>query len=353
MHYLQSLQTAIKQLALSIRACYANGGLFSMESSQDIFFVSVLIPICNEAENLKQLHEEILYVCRGLKRQFEIIFINDGSTDTSLSVMKTLTPLTIINFQKNFGQTAAIDAGIKAAKGEVVVIMDGDLQNDPKDIPALLSELGKGFDVISGWRKQRKDSLSKRFVSRVAYGLRKFLIDDGIHDSGCSLKAYRRHCFETIDLFGEMHRFIPAVLKLKGFRIGEVEVTHRPRVHGMSKYGWKRTVKGFLDMISVWFWKKFANRPLHLFGGVGLMLVFFSCLVALVVVYRKFFLAIDLSETVLTEMAMFGFLGGIQFLVFGLLADILSKTYYASSRDRSYVIREVIHQLHDTSVPKR
>lgn len=161
-------------------------------------------------------------------------------------------------FRKNFGQSAAFDAGFKRATGDIVITMDGDLQNDPADIPLLLAKLDEGYDVVSGWRVKRQDSLSKKIFSRGANMLRTILIHDNIHDSGCSLKAFRRECFEDFDLFGEMHRFIPALLEIKGFRVAEVPVSHHPRVHGVTKYNWKRSVKGFVDMLAVWFWRKYC-----------------------------------------------------------------------------------------------
>jgi glycosyltransferase involved in cell wall biosynthesis len=182
--------------------------------------------------------------------------------------------------RKNFGQTAAMDAGIKASQYDYIVTMDGDRQNDPADIPRLVEYLEENdLDIVSGWRKHRKDTAMKKFTSRGANFLRKIIIDDGIHDSGCSLKIYRRECFDHINLYGEMHRFIPALLKIKGFKVGEIVVNHRPRTSGKTKYNWKRTFKGFVDMISVWFWGKFAVRPLHIFGTAGIlsMLLGFIC----------------------------------------------------------------------------
>ena len=203
--------------------------------------LSVVCPLYNEAGNVETLHQEIL---KGLEktgpRSFEIIFINDGSDDETEEKCKQLTPLTLINFRRNFGQTAALDCGFKKARGDVILTLDGDMQNDPADFPKLLHKLDEGFDVVSGWRKKRIDPFSKRFVSRVAEYLRKFFIDDGIHDSGCTFKAYRRECFVDVDLYGEMHRFIPAVLKIQGFRVGEIEVNHRPRKWGKTKYNWSR-----------------------------------------------------------------------------------------------------------------
>ena len=239
--------------------------------------MSVIVPIYNEEENVKPLFREILTGVQTLDRPFEIIFVNDGSTDNTLVEMKKLSPVKIINFRKNFGQTAALDAGIKESKGEIIVTMDGDMQNSPTDISRLINKLEQdNLDVVSGWRRNRRDPFSKRLASKCAASVRKFLINDGIHDSGCTLKVYKKECFNHVDLVGEMHRFVPALLRIKGFKIGELEVNHRPRVNGKTKYNWRRGIKGILDMISVWFWKKYASRPLHLFGGFGFFLIFIS-----------------------------------------------------------------------------
>lgn len=305
--------------------------------------ISVVIPVFNEVESIAALHAELLPVLKKMNQPFEIIIVNDGSTDGTLEVLKSLRPVKIISFRKNFGQTAALDAGIKAAQGEIIVTLDGDGQNDPAEIPKLITVLDREqLDVVSGWRKNRKDSTSKRYASRLAAFVRKLMINDGIHDSGCTLKAYRRECFDHVDLFGEMHRFIPALLKIKGFKIGQVEVNHRERVLGTTKYNWTRGGRGLLDMISVWFWKKYANRPLHFFGFMGIFLVMVSVAALGIAFYGKVVNHIDLSDTAWTMFAMFGFFIGIQMVIFGLMADIMSKNYFASTRDRAYLIREEV-----------
>jgi len=307
--------------------------------------ISIVVPVYNEEGNVANLHQEVKQVMEKSEYEYEIIFIDDGSTDSTLAELKTLQPVKIIRFRRNFGQTAALDVGIKTAKGELIVTLDGDGQNDPADIPALIQKLERDkLDVVSGWRKNRQDNLSKKLCSWMAARLRKKLINDGIHDSGCTLKAYRAECFRNVDLTGEMHRFIPGVLKIKGFKIGEIEVNHRPRTNGHTKYNWKRGLKGILDMISVWFWKKYANRPLHLFGGVGFLVLAVSVIAGLWVIYKKLAFNVDLSDHALTNLSMFGFLIGIQFIVFGLLADILAKSYFASTKDTVYDIKEFIEK---------
>jgi glycosyltransferase involved in cell wall biosynthesis len=309
---------------------------------QDIY-LSVIVPVYNEEGAVTKLHNEILAVCQQMGKRFEIIFINDNSSDDTLAVLKNLKPNKIISLRRNFGQTAAMDAGFKAARGLYLATLDGDGQNNPADIPKLIAKLEKDdLDVVSGWRKNRQDNASKRWASRTAALVRKFLIDDGIHDSGCSLKVYKKECFEHIDLYGEMHRFIPAVLKIKGFRVGEEVVDHRARTTGRTKYNWKRGIKGILDMVAVWFWHKFASRPLHLFGTIGgafIIVSFFSLVFSF---YKKLFNGQDLSNSAFTMLSMFGFFMGIVLFVFGLISDMLSKIYFGSTKDKSYDIRQVI-----------
>ena len=303
--------------------------------------ISIIIPVHNEEENIKDLVLEINSVCAG-KYKYEIIIVDDGSTDKTAEIVKTLSPVTYIKLRRCFGQTAAMDAGIKQAKYKYIVTMDGDRQNDPNDIPRLIEYLEtNNLDIVPGWRKKRKDSFFKKFVSRGANVLRSILIHDEIHDSGCSLKIYKKECFEQISLYGEMHRFIPAILKIKGFNIGEIEVNHRPRTKGITKYNWRRTFKGFVDMISVWFWNKYAVKPLHLLGGMGLLSIFFGFVSLAYTVY----LYIDMGKvghTAWPVLSVFLFMIGILLFVLGLIADILSKTYYETTRDKSYNIKEIV-----------
>jgi glycosyltransferase involved in cell wall biosynthesis len=311
-----------------------------MENSN--IYLSVIVPVYNEEGAIANLYAEIYAAAQKIGRPFEIIFVNDGSTDKTAEVLKTLQPLKVVTLRRNFGQTAAMDAGIKASRGRYLATLDGDGQNDPADIVRLIEKLEQeDLDVVSGWRKNRQDKFFKKISSRAAALVRKFLINDGIHDSGCSLKIYKRECFDKITLYGEMHRFIPAVLKIKGFRIGELEVNHRSRQTGRTKYNWKRGVKGILDMGSVWFWQKYAHRPLHLFGGAGIFLIIVSIIAGLNSVYGKFFLGRDLSNTSFTELAMFGFFTGVTLFIFGLISDMLSKIYFGTTKDDSYDVKEI------------
>lgn len=307
-------------------------------------YLSIVVPLYNEEGNVAELHKRIHEAVQRLGRPFEIIFVDDGSKDKTLEEAKTLSPLKLITFRKNFGQTAAFDAGFKAAKGEIIITLDGDLQNDPADIPLLLEKMAEGYDVVSGWRFKRQDPWSKKIPSRIANLLRKILINDRIHDSGCSLKAYKRECFDDVDLFGEMHRFIPAILELEGYKIGEVKVSHHPRVHGVTKYNWKRGFKGFVDMVSIWFWRKYSYRPLHLFGTTGVVMSGIGGAILVWMMVEKFYYGASISERMWPLVGIFFALVGIQLFVSGLLADIAVRSYYQVHNRMNYSIREVREQ---------
>lgn len=307
-------------------------------------YLSVVVPLYNEAGNVTELHRRIHEALLKIGRAFEIIFIDDGSKDGTYEEAKLLSPLRLMVFRKNFGQTAAFDAGIKAATGEIIITLDGDLQNDPADIPLLLDKINAGYDVVSGWRFNRQDPWSKKIPSRIANLLRKILIHDNIHDSGCSLKAYRRECFKDVDLFGEMHRFIPAILELEGYKVGEVKVSHHARVHGVTKYNWKRGFKGFVDMVSIWFWRKYSHRPLHLFGASGVILSMLGVVILFWMMVEKFYFGASLSERLWPLVGIFFTLIGVQLFISGLLADIMVRNYYQTRHRMNYNIREVREQ---------
>lgn len=304
-------------------------------------YVSVVVPVYNEEGNVVELHRRIRESCGKIERPFEIILVDDGSTDKTTELCRGLSHLTLIEFRRNFGQTAAFDAGIKRATGDIVITMDGDLQNDPADIPLLLAEMDKGFDIVSGWRHKRKDTLMKRFFSRGANLLRKGLVKDGIHDSGCSLKAYRRECFDGVDLFGEMHRFMPALLQLDGFRVSEVKVSHHPRIHGVTKYNWKRAIKGFVDMLFIWFWRKYSHRAIHLFGGTGLVLGLVGIGLLGWMFVEKVFFGASLSERIWPLVGTLLVLVGVQLFIFGILVDVSVKTYYSQRGRMNYSVKQI------------
>lgn len=304
--------------------------------------ISVIVPVFNEEGNVENLHREIKEVCEANNYIYEIIFVDDGSTDKTREKCLNLIPLKYIRLRRNSGQTAAMDAGIKAAKHEYIITMDGDGQNDPTDIPGMLNYLLENqLDVVSGWRKKRNDTVAKRFISRGANFLRYLLVHDGIHDSGCSLKVYRKECFEKINLYGEQHRFIPALLKIKGYEIGEYIVNHRARISGKTKYNWRRTYKGFLDMLSVCFWNKYATRPLHLLGGGGLIF-FIIGLVCGIWSIVLFLLGYEMKRNLFPPlMTVFFITVGLLLIVFGLMSEILIKIYFGANIDAPYDVKEV------------
>lgn len=295
---------------------------------------SIIIPVYNEEKNVRALHQKIMKAVDA-----EVIFVDDGSTDNTYNELLKLKPVKVIRFRRNFGQTAAMSAGITHAKGDIIITMDGDLQNDPADIPRLLEKL-KDYDAVSGWRFDRRDKFSKRVFSRIANKLRSKLIRDPIHDSGCSLKAFKRECFDDMDLYGEIHRYIPAMLTWKGFSVGEVKVKHHSRKNGKTKYDWKRIVKGFVDLLNVWFWRKYSTRPLHLFGSFGILMMLFGGVLGLYSVV-KWFMGQDLSNNFAATASLLFFLIGVNFFVTGLMADIAVKNYYNSQGKETYAIKEV------------
>lgn len=308
-----------------------------------MYKVSIVVPVYNEEGNVRELHKEIKDACEREGYVYEIIFINDGSQDRTDEICRTLKPLKYICMRRNFGQTAAMDAGIKVARYDYIVTMDGDRQNDPNDIPQMLEYLVKNnLDVVSGWRKNRKDTFMKRFVSRGANFLREILVKDHIHDSGCSLKVYRRECFKGVNLYGEQHRFIPALLKIKGFTVGEIVVNHRARIAGKTKYNWHRTIKGFVDMVSVWFWNKYATRPLHILGGFGILFLGLGggCGVWSVIL---FVLGYKMSNNIIPPiLTVFFIMIGLLMFIFGLMSEIMIKTYYGVHVDVPYSVKEII-----------
>ena len=307
--------------------------------------LSIVIPTYNEERNVKPLYEEIKEVLTRVKTEYEIIFIDDGSSDKTFSELLKIHELDknvkTIKFRANAGQTAALDAGFKSAEGDIIIAMDADLQNDPHDIPRLIKKLQESnLDCVSGWRFNRKDTFSKKIFSKFANILRKSLTKEKIHDSGCTLKAYRKECFEDLNLYGEMHRFIPALLMWKGFKVGELKVNHRSRKYGKTKYSMKRILKGFLDLIVVKFWMQYSTRPVHLFGGLGVITTFLGFIIGLYLMFIKFMQGASIGNRPLLLLSVLCFIIGIQFLLFGILADILIKDFYKDKRP--YKIEKVL-----------
>jgi len=300
--------------------------------------LSIVIPAYNEQKNVSLLYQKLNKVLSNIQTSYEIIYIDDGSTDNTFSELESLQikdkHIKVIKFRRNFGQTFALDAGFKAAQGKIIIAMDADLQNDPDDIPSLLEKMKEGYDVVCGWRKSRKDPLLKHIISRGANLLRKIIINDKIHDSGCTLKAFKKECFDNLDLYGEMHRFIPSLLEWQGFRVTEIAVKHHKRRYGKTKYTISRVIKGFLDMIVVKFWVKYSSRPTHLFGGIGLLMTFLGIATGFYLSIRKIldYHHYSLSNRPLLLLAILLVILGVQFVVSGLLADIMVKTYYGQRK---------------------
>jgi glycosyltransferase involved in cell wall biosynthesis len=303
--------------------------------------ISIVVPAYNEEENVEEFHAKVSKVMKSMKMQYEMIFVDDGSKDKTYEKLDKLAKkdsnVRIIKFRKNFGQSAAWDAGFKHSNGKYIITMDADLQNDPEDIPNLIKKLEEGYDVVSGWRHNRKDTIPKRFFSWVSRLLRKVVIDDKIHDSGCSLKIYKKECFEGLDLHGEMHRYITEILSLRGFKITEIKVNHLPRKKGKTKYNILRVPKGFLDLIVVAFWQKYSARPVHLFGSIGIFSAALGAIINLYMLYLKFVLGASIANRPLLLLGVLLCILGLQFLVFGLISDILVKMYYSGSRKNYYI----------------
>ncbi|MFH1772293.1 MAG: glycosyltransferase family 2 protein [Candidatus Omnitrophota bacterium] len=310
--------------------------------------ISVIIPIFNEEGNVEKLHKELTDVLTSIKLDYELIFVNDGSTDRSLEILKNTARedgfLKIISFSRNFGQTAALVAGMDAASGEVVVFMDGDLQNDPKDIPLLTGKIEEGYDVVSGWRKKRKDKfLSRRLPSIIANKLISLISGVHLHDYGCTLKAYRLQVLKDIKLYGEMHRFIPIYASWVGARIAEIPTNHRPRIHGKTKYSINRTFKVLLDLITIKFLSNYGTKPIYIFGGSGLISIALSfvCLTALIA--NKVIRGASMIQSPLLLLTALLIIIGFQSILMGILAEMQIRTYFESLHKPIYHIREKIN----------
>lgn len=309
--------------------------------------ISIIVPVFNEKANLQSLIEQILAVMLPLDLQFEAILIDDGSTDGSRDLLRKLSnihePVKAVLLKRNYGQTAALMAGFEASKGEVIVPIDADLQNDPADIPKLLSILDSGFDVVSGWRRDRKDNaLFRTIPSRLANLLISCLSGVKLHDYGCSLKAYRRHVIEDVRLYGEMHRFIPIYATWQGARVTEVEVRHHPRRYGKSKYGLNRTLKVILDLLVVKFMAKYFEKPIYVFGGFSLFCLAGSTVVGFLAIYYKYWGGKTFVETPLPLLCVLLFIVSMQCLLTGLIVKVLMRTYYESQQKKTYLVAETL-----------
>jgi len=312
--------------------------------------ISVFLPVLNEEPNLLPLHEKLDVALQTLGRTAEIIYVDDGSTDGSLEVLRKLTSLDrrvrVVALRRNYGQTAAMAAGIHAARGEVLIPMDADLQNDPADIVRLLEKLDEGFDVVSGWRKNRQDRLfTRKIPSMIANRLISWIGGVPLHDYGCSLKAYRRESLADVHLYGEMHRFIPIYASWAGARVAEIPVEHHARTMGKSKYGLSRTVKVVFDLMTIKFMASYQTKPLYVFGWVGLLTIalsFVCAVFAFLMKYASWPHHADFIQTPLPVLAMVMLVLGIQFFLMGLLAEMQVRTYHESQSKAIYAVRERI-----------
>jgi len=310
-------------------------------------YVSLVIPVFNEAENLAELYRELVDALEKSSRAFEVIFIDDGSADSSWTVLRSLQQkdgrIKLIRLRRNFGQTAALAAGFDYARSEIIISLDADLQNDPKDIPLLIRKIEEGYDIVNGWRRKRKDKfLSRRVPSIIANQLISRLTRVRLHDYGCTLKAFRSEVIKNVKLYGELHRFIPAIASQLGVRIAEVEVSHRPRKHGKSKYSLFRITKVILDMLTVKFLLSYSTRPLQIFGLLGLGSGLLGFIISLWLSYQRLALKISVANRPLLLLGVLLMVIGIQFITLGLLAEIMVRAYHESSGKTIYVIREVI-----------
>ncbi len=307
--------------------------------------VSVIIPVYNEEENLPLLHEALSESLHDYP--YELIFVNDGSQDGSQSILKGLVEADpkhtlAVEFRRNFGQTTAIAAGIDYAAGDVIVLIDADLQNDPADIPMLLEKLEEGYDVVSGWRVNRQDHFFRRLPSRIANWMISRVTGVHLHDYGCTLKAYRHEVLEGFRLYGEMHRFIPAYAGFVGAKIIEVPVQHHPRRHGKANYGLERTIKVLLDLFTVKFLLSYSNKPIYLFGGSGIVLLSLSGIVLFVLIMRRILFDEHLIRSPLLLLTVLFFIIGFQSILMGLIAELLVRTYHESQAKPTYSVREVL-----------
>ncbi len=308
-------------------------------------FISIIIPVFNESESIAYLLEEVKSVMEVNELNYELIVVNDGSEDNTHEVLDKLTKnikeLLVISLRKNYGQTAAMSAGFDISRGDIVITLDGDLQNDPNDIPKLISEINTGYDLICGWRFNRKDKLiNRRIPSKIANKLIAKVTGLKLHDYGCSLKAFKKEIIDDVKLYGELHRFLPILASIEGARIKEVKVNHRSRKYGSSKYGIDRTFRVLMDLLTVWFMTRFLTRPMYGFGFVGIISILISLLMSSYLLIEKI-LGQDIGNRPMLMFALILGVAGVQLFSFGLLSELLMRTYHESQKRPIYRVRTI------------
>ena len=310
--------------------------------------LSLIVPVYNEEESLPLLMEAICMALQPLRQKWEVVFVDDGSSDHSVDVLKQFVEkhpehVRVVIFRRNFGQTAAIAAGIDYSRGAIIVLLDADMQNDPADIPMLLAKLDEGYDLVSGWRKDRKDNqLTRTIPSNLANSLISWATGVHLHDYGCTLKAYRREVLDGFRLYGEMHRFIPVFANSVGARITELPVRHHARKFGKAKYGLERTVKVVLDLFTVKFLLTYSSKPIYLFGGAGMSLIFGSGILLSYLFIRRVFEGVSILGSPLFQLGVMFFILGFQSILMGLIAELLARTYHESQKKPTYTIRKIL-----------
>ncbi|MEX1248615.1 MAG: glycosyltransferase family 2 protein [Anaerolineales bacterium] len=327
-----------------------NGKQESLRVKRPTLTVSIVVPVYNEVKNVPELHRRITKAMQSSRHVWEAVFVDDGSTDGSLQALEVVAAkdpvhTRVVALRRNFGQTAAISAGIDYSTGDVIVLIDGDLQNDPADIPKLLHEIANGYDLVSGWRKARKDNfITRTLPSRIANRIISRVTGVHLHDYGCTLKAYRREVITGFRLYGEMHRFIPAYAGQVGAKITEVPVQHHPRKHGKSKYGLERTVKVILDLFTVKFLSGFVNKPIYLFGGVGIGFGGLGILGLIFLFVRRSLYGTGTVDSPIFLLSALLLVLGVQSILLGLLAEMSVRTYHESQSKPIYTVRYVIRR---------
>ena len=304
--------------------------------------ISIVIPVYNEEDNVTILYGKIIKVMNAINQPYEIIFSDNASTDKTIDKLRALPRVTILRLARNYGQTSNLDAAIHATKGDIIITMDGDLQNDPEDIPKLIGKIREGYDVVSGWRQKRNDSLSRRILSRSANWLTAKVTGLSLNDSSCALKAYKREILEDIHLYGEMHVFLPALLHMRGAKVAEMPVQHHARQFGISKHYFFKAIKDISDLLTIKFLSGMNGRPLIFFGGCGIVSIGLGSVTALISIYLKLVHLRDFGQTPLPILTIFFILSGFIFFMLGFLAELMLRIYYETSNKTPYSIKERI-----------